>query len=64
VFFSDGLIEARDPGGEPFGVDRLRRHLLDPAPDPGFQRLLDAVRAHLDGAPAHDDISLMMIALD
>jgi CheY-like chemotaxis protein/serine phosphatase RsbU (regulator of sigma subunit) len=64
VFFSDGLIEARDPGGEPFGVDRLRRHLLDPAPDPGFERLLNTVRAHLDGAPAHDDISLMMIALD
>jgi serine phosphatase RsbU (regulator of sigma subunit) len=64
VFFSDGLIEAAGPGGEPFGAARLRRHLLDPTPDPGFQRLLDAVRAHLQGAPAHDDIALMMIALD
>jgi CheY-like chemotaxis protein/serine phosphatase RsbU (regulator of sigma subunit) len=64
VFFSDGLIEAAGPGGEPFGADRLRRQLLDPSPDPGFQRLLDAVRAHLRGVPAHDDISLMMIALD
>jgi CheY-like chemotaxis protein/serine phosphatase RsbU (regulator of sigma subunit) len=64
VFFSDGLIEAESPGGEPFGAVRLRRHLLDPCPDPGFQHLLDAVRAHLRDAPAHDDISLMMIALD
>jgi len=64
AFFSDGLIEAGAPDGEPFGAARLRRHLLDPTADPGFQRLLDAVRAHLRGAPAHDDISLMTIALD
>jgi hypothetical protein len=64
VFFSDGLLEAGAPGGEPFGAARVRRQLLDPTPDPGFQRLLDAVRGHLQGAPAHDDISLMMIALD
>ena len=64
VFYSDGLIEAAAPEGEPFGADRLRRHLLDPAPDPGFRRLLDAIGVHLQGAAAHDDISLMMIALD
>jgi serine phosphatase RsbU (regulator of sigma subunit) len=64
AFFSDGLIEAGAPDGEPFGAARLRQHLLDATPDPGFQRLLDAVRAHLRGAPAHDDISLMTIALD
>jgi serine phosphatase RsbU (regulator of sigma subunit) len=64
AFFSDGLIEAGAPDGEPFGAARLRRHLLDATPDPGFQRLLDAVRVHLRGAPAHDDISLMTIALD
>jgi CheY-like chemotaxis protein/serine phosphatase RsbU (regulator of sigma subunit) len=64
AFFSDGLIEAGAPDGEPFGAARLRRHLLDATADPGFQRLLDAVRAHLRGVPAHDDISLMTIALD
>lgn len=62
------LIEAASPQGEPFGAARLRAHLCESRRKPGgqldFQGVLDAVAAHRAGAPAHDDISLMAIALD
>jgi CheY-like chemotaxis protein len=64
LFFSDGLVEARSPGGEPFGQARLLAHLDAVALEEGFARALQAVEDHLAGRPAHDDISLMMIALD
>jgi serine phosphatase RsbU (regulator of sigma subunit) len=64
LFFSDGLLDARNRHGEAFGQARLLARLDAAAPDEGFARALQAVEDHLAGRPAHDDISLMMIALD
>lgn len=63
VLFSDGLIEAQDPAGEPFGLERLYAAL---ARAPGAGRLdavKDAVNQHLSAHLAHDDISLLLIDL-
>jgi len=62
VACSDGLLEAENAGGEPFGVARLAAALRAPA-----AARLDAVRsavgAHLADAPTHDDISLALVDL-
>lgn len=63
LFFSDGLIEAVDPSGEPFGPNRLvnvaTRHL-----GPGLiARILNALRVHMKGAAPHDDVSVLSITL-
>jgi serine phosphatase RsbU (regulator of sigma subunit) len=63
LFFSDGLLEATAADGTPFGDQRLHAQLAGAAPAQAFANLLQAVRAHLGGLAAHDDISLMMIAL-
>ena len=64
VFLSDGLIEAARPAGEAFGVLRLRRHLLAARAADAVGRVQAAVREHLGGSNAADDISLLMINLD
>lgn len=61
MLVSDGLLEATNLAGEPFGAERLRQAL---AGAPASERL-GAVRAalttHLDGAAPHDDTSLLLI---
>ena len=64
LFFSDGLVEAVDAVGEPFGARRLDRQLNGVRAEDGFARALQAVEDHLGGRSAHDDISLLMIDLD
>ena len=63
LFFSDGLTEAVDARGEPFGPERLHQYLGGVRAEDGFARALQAVEDHLGGRPAHDDISLMMVDL-
>ncbi len=57
VLFSDGLVEAQDAAGNAFGEERLLASLRAG----GFQALVGAVSRHLDGARAHDDISLVAV---
>ncbi|WP_035055469.1 ATP-binding SpoIIE family protein phosphatase [Andreprevotia chitinilytica] len=60
VAFSDGLIEARNPDGVAYGVERLLEAL---AARPVPQRLSHFqadLRHHLDSEPHHDDISLVL----
>jgi CheY-like chemotaxis protein len=64
LFFSDGVIDATDASGEPFGPARLRARLAAAPADAAFAGALQAVEDHLAGRAAHDDISLMMLALD
>ena len=64
MFFSDGLIEAAGPAGEAFGVPRLRRHVLAGSAAEVVGRVQAAVREHLGGSDARDDISLLLIAFD
>ena len=61
ALFSDGLIEAVDSAGIPFGVGRVIE-VLEKAPP---ERRLDAVRAalgaHTGIGQLHDDISLLLV---
>lgn len=61
VWLSDGLIEALDPAGEPFGYDRLREALQGEADsaEKVRERLLSAVEHHSGGQPASDDKTLV-----
>ena len=61
VWLSDGLIEATDAGGEPFGYDRLRRALDGRSRTAGEvrDRLLKAVARFTGNRPAEDDRTLV-----
>lgn len=63
IFVSDGLLEAQDALGTPFGIERLRTHLLRNSASAAIAQTLRAVRAHLGDLPAHDDISMMILEL-
>lgn len=60
IMYSDGLAEARTRQGEPFGQGRLMAALRRGGDL--HQAVMDAVVQHLDGARAHDDISLASVA--
>jgi serine phosphatase RsbU (regulator of sigma subunit) len=64
VFYSDGLVEAQNEAGEPFGAPRLRDQLVGRTRAAGLRATLDSLAVHLQGRPAHDDVSLLMVALD
>ncbi|MFC6093427.1 PP2C family protein-serine/threonine phosphatase [Saccharothrix lopnurensis] len=65
LFYSDGVVEARSPGGEFFGLDRLvdltERHEAAGLPAP--ETLRRVVRAVLDHQRDHlqDDATLLMV---
>jgi CheY-like chemotaxis protein/anti-sigma regulatory factor (Ser/Thr protein kinase) len=58
---SDGLLEAENIEGKAFGEERMRRVLARASLESRFGRLRTALNAHLDGRPAHDDLSLIAI---
>jgi serine phosphatase RsbU (regulator of sigma subunit) len=61
--FSDGLPEAESPVGEQFGRERIQKVLLRNVPDSRFDSLAQALKQHLEGVPAHDDVSLALVNL-
>ncbi len=63
VLISDGLIEAQDPAGEPFGIERLCTALASAPATGRLDAVKDAVNQHLSAQVAHDDISLLLIDL-
>ncbi|MFZ5789055.1 MAG: PP2C family protein-serine/threonine phosphatase, partial [Acidobacteriota bacterium] len=63
LLYSDGLPEAPDPEGRPFGFDRVQSlFALGGAPVDVRQRLLAALDRHLAGFPLQDDFSLVVVA--
>lgn len=63
LFVSDGLVEATDPAGEPFGHARLAQ-IAGCYPSAGLVApILQALRSHLKGAAAHDDVSIFTVKL-
>ncbi len=64
VIYSDGVSEARGPGGEFYGVERLLRVVGDHAKDgceAMHDAILDDVRAFTQGTPQADDVTLVVV---
>jgi sigma-B regulation protein RsbU (phosphoserine phosphatase) len=63
IWLSDGLIEATDEDGQPFGYERVRETLEagGGSPEELRDRLLAAVRRHSAGRPAEDDRTLVVM---
>ena len=59
--FSDGLIEAADSSGEPFGLARLVAVLTSAPPARRFEAVRAGLNAHTGIAQSHDDVSLLLI---
>ena len=60
VTYTDGVTEARDPGGEEFGEDRLTTCIsdADPAPAPLLHRIFGELRHFCHDAAQSDDITV------
>lgn len=62
VVFTDGLLDAEDRNGEPFGVERLSR-VLEHESAVSISRLkraiLDDLLGHTDGLPLEDDLTVL-----
>lgn len=67
VYLSDGIVEAQDENGEPFGFDHLEALLAestDRAPSAIRDRILEAVARHCGTRPADDDRTVMILRFD
>ncbi len=64
VLSSDGLTEAENRAGQRLGIDGVIRYLsCSHESDARFKCLHNGVAAHLEGQPARDDISGLMISV-
>ena len=67
VYLSDGIVEAQDENGDPFGFDALEALLaneIDRSPDMIRDAILTAVARHSGNRPADDDRTLMVLRFD
>ncbi|NJP93194.1 serine/threonine-protein phosphatase [Nonomuraea sp. FMUSA5-5] len=61
LLYTDGLTEARAPGGAFFRLDeRLHAVLAAPTLDQALDELLDALDEHTEGPVADDDLTLVL----
>jgi hypothetical protein len=63
VLYTDGLVEAVDPGGhDAFGYERLRA-LLEPGGSPAevHRRILQSFDLHVGAEPLHDDLTMLLL---
>lgn len=64
VLYSDGLVEAISPGGEPFGYESLETILEAAADRSGTgltATLLDGLAEHSGEVPAADDLTILVV---
>lgn len=64
ILYSDGLVEAVSPDGEPFGYQRLEQVVGASTDSPGSgltTTILDALAEHADGVPAADDLTILIV---
>src|SRR4029077_19167780 len=61
LFFTDGLLEARDPSRQEFGMERIQQVMAYTAPDPDqlIVKMVSSVDAFMGNAPRHDDLTLV-----
>ncbi len=63
IAFSDGLIEAEDSNGVPFGLERVRETVLEARGVAIVETLQNRLHEHLDCIATHDDASILAIEL-
>lgn len=63
IWLSDGLIEATNGDGQPFGYERIEQALAGPASDAAAvrERLLAAIATHAAGHAPDDDRTLVVL---
>jgi sigma-B regulation protein RsbU (phosphoserine phosphatase) len=64
LLYSDGLVEAHDAAGNPFGYERLQEVLLRHREVDGPQvlaALLAELDHHVDGYPLGDDLTVVLV---
>ena len=64
ILYSDGLVEAISPAGEPFGYQRLEEVVAAATDLSGSgltTTILDALAEHADGTPAADDLTILVL---
>jgi sigma-B regulation protein RsbU (phosphoserine phosphatase) len=67
AFFTDGISEAMNEADDCFGEVRLARMLEDHADLPSDElreRILREVRAFVNGAPQHDDMTMVLLKIE
>jgi serine phosphatase RsbU (regulator of sigma subunit) len=67
VYLSDGIVEAQDEEGEPFGFDKLEALLAaatDRSPSAIRDTILQAVARHSGSRPADDDRTVMVLRFE
>lgn len=67
VYLSDGIVEAQNPQGDPFGFEQLESLLADQpncAPSSLRDAILEAVASHSAERPADDDRTVMILRID
>ena len=67
ILYSDGLIEAIDDDGEPFGFERFEKTIIDSGhlgADDIKKALLTAVRKFTRNRPPEDDQTLVVVSFD
>ncbi|HET8772277.1 MAG TPA: PP2C family protein-serine/threonine phosphatase [Thermoanaerobaculia bacterium] len=67
ILYSDGLIEAIDDDGEPFGFERFEKTILasgEESADELKKSLLNAVKKFTRNRPPEDDQTLVVVAFD
>jgi sigma-B regulation protein RsbU (phosphoserine phosphatase) len=67
ILYSDGLIEAVDDDGEPFGFERFEKTILSSgkqSADELKKSLLYAVKKFTHNRPPEDDQTLVVVAFD
>lgn len=63
IMFTDGVIEAKNKAGKPFGYDGVTNSLNNYTAD-CFSHILDALRTHQKAATQRDDITLVELSCD
>lgn len=61
VVLSDGVVEATNPSGDLFGMDRLLACLAAAPFDDVTTQVRETLASFLHGQPAHDDMSLLTV---